>query len=184
LTQSDLQKCIIAKNISSITTAGASICEIVDDYLASWIADIHFVNETKTSMKVLIDTLKFPHRLCHNTKEEWVTDLRNLDNSDLQHFKYCVSNFYLISEHAEFVHNARSRMLTEVAEKILSIEKDWVELNMYDVSAAFMHDTTGQMDGLHLLGPPMKVLMTKFFSHLCNGVNLSKQQAMQWFLSF
>jgi len=52
LTQSDLQKRIIAKNISSITTAGASICEIVDDYLASWIADIHFVNETKTSMKV------------------------------------------------------------------------------------------------------------------------------------
>jgi hypothetical protein len=83
--------------------------------------------------------------------------------------KYWVTSLYITGEREEFVHNGRSRMFTEIAEPILGLKgKGWTEFNIYDIGSAFMYDTTGQMDGLHMIGPPMKMVMTKFFSHLCS----------------
>ena len=170
LTNPQLQKCIIAKNISNIRVEGMSIMNIVKDYLAVRLEDIVFVNATDTTVEVTLDTIKFPHLLWHYSMDECATQLRELKDSNPLRPRYWMTGFYLTSEREEFVTNGRSRMLVELAETILVQEKGWIELNMYDMSAAFMYDTTGQKDGLHLIGPPMKMLITKFFSHLCDGV--------------
>jgi hypothetical protein len=171
LTTPQLQQCIIKKNISNITTTGTSIASIVKDYLAVRIADLHFVKSTGPTVVVDISTNSFPHLLWHSSLEEIAAKLDKLPNSTLDRPKYWMTSLYITSEREEFVHNGRSRMFTEIAEPILT-DKGWTELNMYDMGAAFMYDTTGQMDGLHLVGPPMKMLMTKFFSHLCRDVDL------------
>jgi hypothetical protein len=170
-TNSELQRCIVKKNISSITTSGSSISTILSDYLAVRTAGLSYVNETDLTVKVDISTNSFPHLLWHNTMEEIATTLKKLPKSTSSMQKYWVTSLYITGEREEFVHNGRSRMFTEIAEPILK-EKGWTELNMYDMGAAFMYDTTGQMDGLHVIGPPMKMVMTKFFSHLCTDVDL------------
>ena len=39
--------------------------------------------------------------------------------------------------------------------------------NAFDMSAAFSYDTATQLDGLHIIGPPMKMMVTKIFHHVC-----------------
>ena len=43
-------------------------------------------------------------------------------------------------------------------------------LNGFDVTAAFTFDTDGQGDGMHITGPPIKVVVMKFFHHLCQTI--------------
>ena len=169
-TTSQLQECITKKNISSITTAGASISLIVSDYLRIRTRGLHFPNSTENTIEISIDTISFPHLLWHMSTEELISHLSALPVATPLKQKYWLTSFYISSEREQFVHNGRARVYTEVAEPILKA-KGWIELNMYDVGAAFAFDTTGQMDGLHLLGPPIKVLMTKLFHHLCQDLD-------------
>jgi hypothetical protein len=43
-------------------------------------------------------------------------------------------------------------------------------INAFDMTAAFTYDSATQMDGMHMIGPPMKMLVTKLFHHLCSGI--------------
>jgi hypothetical protein len=38
------------------------------------------------------------------------------------------------------------------------------------LDVAFTYDAATQMDGMHLIGPPMKMLVTKLFHHVCSDV--------------
>jgi hypothetical protein len=38
------------------------------------------------------------------------------------------------------------------------------------LTVAFTYDSATQMDGMHMIGPPMKMLVTKLFHHLCSGI--------------
>jgi hypothetical protein len=40
-------------------------------------------------------------------------------------------------------------------------------LQVYDLTAALSYDTATQADGMHIIGPPMKMAITKLFHHLC-----------------
>ena len=40
-------------------------------------------------------------------------------------------------------------------------------LNAFDMSAAFTYETATQFDGMHIVGPPMKMMITKLFHHIC-----------------
>jgi len=35
---------------------------------------------------------------------------------------------------------------------------------------AFTYDAAAQMDGMHMLGPPVKAIVTKLFHHVCSNV--------------
>jgi hypothetical protein len=35
---------------------------------------------------------------------------------------------------------------------------------------AFTYDSATQMDGMHIVGPPMKMIVTKLFHHVCKDV--------------
>jgi hypothetical protein len=43
-------------------------------------------------------------------------------------------------------------------------------INGFDVIAEFVFDTAGQADGMHINGPPIKAIVTKFFHDMCLGV--------------
>jgi hypothetical protein len=43
-------------------------------------------------------------------------------------------------------------------------------INGFDIGAEFAFDTVGQADGMHINGPPIKAIVTKFFHYLCRGV--------------
>jgi len=47
---------------------------------------------------------------------------------------------------------------------------DYMPINAFDMSAAFAFDVTTQDDGMHAIGLPMKMAITKLFHHMCKDV--------------
>jgi hypothetical protein len=41
-------------------------------------------------------------------------------------------------------------------------------ITAHDMSAAMTFDTAGQKDGMHINGPPAKMILTKLFHYLCS----------------
>ena len=167
----EIQACVGRKNISSIEVRGASISSIVDGYLSQKLENI---NMSKSSHKtVILDTLKMPHILWGNSLAKFQTDLEDFPNVSYtftgidEH--YWISGFYFTSEREPHVQVDRSLQFSKAAYDVLS-KKGYKMINGLDVTAAFSFDTDGQADGLHICGPPIRAIITKFFHHLCHEV--------------
>lgn len=160
-----LQQCIDKKSISSIQTKGSSISSIVKVYLNQKLRNIKMVKSgTRT---VIFDTLKMPHLLWHNSidvQRKQFEEFPNVTDSNIEHF--WLSGFYFTSEREPHVNVDRSLLYSKMAMDILT-PKGYKMINGFDVSAAFAYDTDAQADGLHITGPPMKEIVTKFLHHLC-----------------
>jgi hypothetical protein len=72
--------------------------------------------------------------------------------------------------HVETTHVARMIKYSTIVPKIME-PKGYKMINTFDMSAAFPYDTATQMDGMHVIGPPMKMVVTKLLhQHMCVGV--------------
>jgi len=166
----EIQQCIDQKNISKIDVRGASISEIVTDYMSQKLQRINMTDETTGMHSVVLDTLKMPHVLWHMSVDEWRKNLESFpDMSDSEDEYYWVTGFYYTSEREPHVRVDRSLQYSKLAWDILT-PKGYKMINAFDLSAAFAFDTDGQADGMHILGPPPKAVITKFFHHLCHQV--------------
>ncbi|CAB9517286.1 NB-ARC domain [Seminavis robusta] len=167
-TNNQLQTCLTKRRISSIQTKGASISGMMKKYL-----NVRLANTTldkSGTIEVVVDTLKWPHLLWHESEDDWIENLSHfpsVDPSKKEH--YWVSGFFVTSEREPYVQVERARRLIEVMDSILT-PKGYKMINAFEPSAAFSHDTAAQGDGLHILGPPMKSILTKVFHHMCSDV--------------
>jgi hypothetical protein len=176
-TNDQLQQCITQRRIGSITTSGASISAMVEQYLKVRMVDMKLApmlsgdtEATGEPMSVVVDTLKWPHLLWHNTEDQWVDMLKSypaVNATREEH--YWVSSFFVASEREPYVQVARAERLAKYAQEILT-PKGYKMINAFDSSAAFAFDTAGQGDGLHVVGPPMKAILTQIFHHMCSTV--------------
>jgi hypothetical protein len=168
ITNQEIQACISTKNISKIAVSGASISAILEKYVKQRIRDLQFANDVPESKKVIIDTLKMPHLLWHNNQESYLAELHAMPNitEDVEH--YFVTGFYYTSEREPHVQVDRSLLYSQLAWEVLT-PKGYKMINGFDVTAAFAFDTAGQFDGLHIIGPPIRSIITKLFHHLCLG---------------
>jgi hypothetical protein len=125
---------------------------------------------TSGSKKVIIDTLKWPHLLWHQSESEWIEIMQEMPNVDkVRVMHFVVTGFYVSSEREPYVTVERSRLLSQVVETVL-VPKGYKLIEAFELSAAFTFDTAGQHDGLHIVGPPAKAIVTKVFHHLCANV--------------
>jgi hypothetical protein len=172
-----LQQCITQRRIGSITTSGASIAAMIDQYLQVRMADMKLApllsgdtEAVQEPLSVVIDTLKWPHLLWHDSEDQWVAILEGFPDVDAtKEEHYWVSSFFVASEREPYVQVARAERLAKHAQKILT-PKGYRMINAFDLTAAFAYDTAGQGDGLHVIGPPMKAILTKIFHHMCSSV--------------
>jgi len=166
-----IQRCIDRENISSIKLEGVSIRSVVDSYMMQKLENIHMTNAGEDTLSVVLDTLKWPHLLWHNSigeyKQHLADNFPNVTGSNTEY--YFVTGFYVTSEREPHVTLDRSLQFSQIASDIL-IPKGYKLINGFDLSAAFAFDTDGQADGLHILGPPIQAIVTKFFHHLCRDI--------------
>ena len=171
-----LQQCISQRRIGSITTSGASIAAMLNQYLQVRMTGLKLVpspagdsESTGDTLSVVIDTLRWPHLLWHESEDQWVDMLNSfpLVNATKEEH-YWVSSFFVASEREPYVHVVRAERLAKHAQEILS-PKGYKMINAFDLTAAFAYDTAGQGDGLHVVGPPMKAIIAKIFHHMCSG---------------
>lgn len=178
-TDHDLQACITKRNILSITLHGRSLANFLNQYLQLRLQRIHMANATRGGTHVLLHTFAHPHLLWKQSPADWVQELEkriiiassfelqnNLTTHNLEH--YWTTGFYFSSERQAFIHQGRSEHFTEVASEYLARRHpEYRMLSAMDLTAAFTFDAATQQDGLHIIGPPMKMMITKLFHHMC-----------------
>ena len=167
MSSAEIQQCIDRKNISKIEMQGASVKNVLETYIAQKLKGIQMVEQTKTSRTIILDTLKMPHVVWHESMKEFGNNLDNypeVDSKKLEH--YFVTGFYFSSEREPHVIADRSLQFSNLAWEKLT-PKGYKMINAFDATAAFTFDSDGQNDGLHITGPPIRATLTKFFHHLC-----------------
>merc|ERR1719356_351876 len=130
---------------------------------------ISLTPEGTGTLTVALDTLKLPHLLWSNSARhqkklfgEFPTVANNTEH-------YIVTGYYISSERESHIQVDRSLQFSRMAQEIL-VPKGYRLINVFGASAGFTFDTSGQGDGMHVVGPPPKVAITKFFHHLCHDV--------------
>ena len=173
-TTQELQECITERKISSIEVLGNSIAHFFNRYVEQRTRDIVFYSVDDESIEVYANTLSLLH-ISTNSKEDLVEYFQEADE-DPRHENYFLGTFYQSSERDTYSFTDYQAFVHNVAEPIL-LEKNWTILDGYGPSAAFTFDTAAQNDGMHLIGPPMKTLITKFFHHMCYSNNVKSTSA-------
>jgi hypothetical protein len=168
LTQKQIQTCVDRRHISKISVVGCSVAGFLSEYVNQRLQGIQFVNASDKTINVVLDTLWITHKLWHDTVTTFKTfldGLKPIDPSNEEHF--FISSFFYSSEREPHVLADRSLQFSRLAHEILK-PKGYKMINAFDPTAAFTYDSAGQLDGLHIAGPPMKAITNKFFHHLCS----------------
>ena len=165
-TNSQLQQCISKQKISSIIHVGKSISGIIKKYVNHRTEDIVFYDSSLPDHRsVTISTLQLLH-ISYNNSKILQEGFRNLPNATESQEYYWASSLFTSSERDAMLFSDYQYNVSVLAEGILR-EKGWKMLNAFDMSAAFTYDTAGQNDGMHIVGPAMKSLVTKLFHYMC-----------------
>lgn len=140
----EIQHCVDVRNISSISTKGASISAMLGGVLSQKLQNI---NMTTGGKSVFVDTLAMPHLLWHNGIRAYQEKLEVafpslLDDDGVEH--YFVTGFYYTSEREPHVQVDRSLQYSKMAYDILS-PKGYRMINAFDVTSAFAYDTDSQV---------------------------------------
>ena len=122
------------------------------------------------SIHAVADTLKILHKSVEN-KEEIVKFLEAIAGVKPQTENYFFSSMYSSSEREPLCYMDYQRMISREWANPILLRNNWTVLESYGLSAAFTFDTATQNDGLHIIGPTMKTMATKFFHHICYGNN-------------
>jgi len=176
-TDAELQTCIDAKRIVSFNPEGASISEFLHEYVSQRIEFVKPFNVStaaapeegnKRGTFSILSTKKLLHLLFY-LDEELEEEIAKFPNVTEDQEFFVVGGFFLSSERDTYAEVERVRWASDRIKTELG-PKGYKYLDAYDLSAAFTYDTATQMDGMHIIGPPMKALITKYFHYLCKDV--------------
>jgi len=167
LSQEELQKCVKKKNVSGFDFRGASISKFMRQYFEKRIDEIIFVDENKTnSQTVVIDTLKSPHLLWHMTMEKIQNEVEKKPPAENKGFYFVVTPMFISSERENHDLSIRAEQFSRIMHEILT-PKGYKILDYFHPSAAFTYEMATQIDGMHIIGLPMKLLFAQVMTQLC-----------------
>lgn len=148
----EIQQCIDRKNISDIALEGMSVKQMLKLYIGQKLKGVQLVKQTSTTRKVVLDTLKMPHVVWHDSVNEFgmkLDEYEQVNDETLEY--YFVTGFYFSSEREPHVTADRSLQFSNLAREKLT-PKGYKMINAFDVTAAFTYDSDAQNDGLHITG--------------------------------
>ena len=167
-TNQQLQQCINEKRLSTFVTEGRSVAAFIKEYFDFRLAPLELFRGAD-GKKVIVSTLSLLHKTAAPDTSLARPELEAMPPVPNNTEYFIVSGFYLSSERETHGHVERIMHLSLLAEEIL-VPKGYQFINVFDVSTAMTYDTATQMDGMHLIGPTMKMLLTKIFHYLCHDV--------------
>jgi hypothetical protein len=177
LTDAELQQCVNEKRIGLYSVQGASISLYVGQYIQQRLSRIKLyapptgapVSIATQATNLTISTFKLPHLLWHMNTSQWRDELEKVPSVlDESNEYYFLTGFYYSSEREPWVTVEHAESLSQLMQQIL-VPKGWRLINAFDVTAAFTYEAATQEDGLHMIGPPMKLIVTKILHHLCKN---------------
>jgi hypothetical protein len=160
-TNEQLQQCVDTKKIGEFKTEGKSISLYLKQYLIQRIDGINLYKGSD-AITVKLSTLSLLHAFGPGFAEEMKARPQVGELEEI----FWVTGFYLSSEREPGTIGPQMERYSRIAYDILQ-SKGYKMLQVYDLTAAFSYDTATQADGMHIIGPPMKMAITKLFHHMC-----------------
>mmetsp|Transcript_15140 Transcript_15140/g.31211 ORF Transcript_15140/g.31211 Transcript_15140/m.31211 type:complete len:697 (-) Transcript_15140:1269-3359(-) len=170
-TDSQLQQCVDALQISKFETDGRSIAQYLGEYLQQRTQNLQLF-QGSNGRKVTLSTLGLLHNMDRfkGDFDQWLQSQPTLsfDKNNSKEIVFVVGGYFLSSQRAVF---AQAHNVDYANQKIQQqlLPKGYRYLNAYDLSIAMAYVTT-QQDGMHLIGPTCKMVITKMLHHLCKDV--------------
>ena len=166
--EAELQQCIDRRKLYGFEVEGQSIASLIRGWLRKRFENITLYDDTGAGggTKVTISTFALLHS-CYkpdSVRDYFEKDARKV-TKDEEFF--WVSGYFLSSERALLCTASRMREFSIWGDRLLT-PKGYKMINAYDMSAAMTFDTAGQKDGMHINGPPAKMILTKLFHYLCS----------------
>jgi hypothetical protein len=183
-TKDQLQSCVTHHRIASMDLFGKSITDFLSEYLGQRLKGIVMYQPAvegggggaEPGVKVVLTTLGALH-WASRSDEDLATAANGEMRQLLEKFTgsnnkppkvYLVPGYFLSSERATHRYVDRMQLVNErVIAPLVGGETNVTLLEAFDMSAAFTYDTATQNDGMHIIGPTMKMIITKLFHHLC-----------------
>lgn len=166
--EAELQQCIDRRKLYGFEVEGRSIAALIRGWLRKRFENITLYDDAGAGggTKVTISTFALLHS-CY--KPDSVRNFFEKDARNITEYEeyYWVSGYLLSSERALLCTASRMREFGVWGDRLLT-PKGYKMINAYDMSAAMTFDTAGQKDGMHINGPPAKMILTKLFHYLCS----------------
>ena len=169
-TDAQLEQCFQARRIKRFNISGVSIANYLQDYFEQRLNHLRLYDNEIDGVTVTLTTLGLIHMVTtpEHKFETWLKSFRNhsLDDKNLI---FLVSGYYLASEREIHAHMEKMHYFNDRLRSVM-IPKGYRYLNAFDLSAAMSFEVAGQLDGMHLVGPTCKMVITKMLHHLCSDV--------------
>jgi hypothetical protein len=173
-TDDELQICIDERKIHTIDGDGQSIWHYLRQYLYQRIQNLTMYNneKLKDGVEIRLSSLSLLHHHYAGLREAY----ESMPVIDTNHMEfYWVNSIYLSSEREDEGRGPAQLMKSQIVQEILE-PKHYRMINFYDMTKAFTYDTATQMDGMHIIGPPMKMVMTKLFHYMCYNTSIEHRE--------
>lgn len=167
-TESELQQCVDRRKLYGFKVDGASVAAMINAHFSERMENINFYNNTEfgDGTKVTISTFRLLHYSNFpNTVKDYFENKAPNVTKDEEFF--WVSGYFLSSEREIQATASRMKQYSVWGEKYLTL-KGYKMINAHDMTAAFTYDTAWQDDGMHISGPPVKMILTKVLHYLCS----------------
>jgi len=185
-TDVELQQCVDRRKLYGFQVTGKSISTMLVNYVNQRLKNIRLYDH-KThgdGIEVILSTFALPHYCTYGEFKPSLQKafskaglkyadekIRYLYNSILQNVTanqeyFWTSGYFLSSERELMCTAPKMKRFSLIGEELLN-PKGYKMINAYDMSAALTYDTAAQDDGLHIIGPTMKMITTKLFHFLC-----------------
>jgi hypothetical protein len=172
-TDEELQICINERKIHTIDGSGRSIWDFLQQYLKQRIQNLVLYNNNKKAkdgVEIHLSTLSLLHHHAIGMRE-YCESMPVIDTNHNEY--YWVNSVYMSSEREHEARGPTQLIKSKMAQDILG-PKHYRMINLYDMTTAFTYDTATQMDGMHIIGPPMKMVITKLFHYMCYNTSVSQ----------
>jgi hypothetical protein len=176
LTNNQLQQCVDGRKIKAFQVQGASISRFMNAFLTIRLKNISLYvpseneaapDDNRTQpLTVTLSTFYVPHLLWHLTTSQQREHLEAARLVGENEESYFLTGYYYTSEREPWVTVDHADWLAKAMQEIL-VPKGWRMINGFDISAAFTYEVATQGDGLHMIGGPAKMVITKLFHYLC-----------------
>ena len=169
-TDEQLQICIDERKIYKIDGSGQSIWHFLRQYLYHRISHLKlYDNEAMDGLEIHLSSLQLTHEPLNTLRTKLMEERPVLDSHRIEF--YWVNSVYMSSEREQEARGAVQLMKSAIAQDVLG-PRNYYMLNLYDMTKAFTYDTATQMDGFHIIGPPMKMLISKLFHYMCYNTSV------------
>jgi hypothetical protein len=173
-TDAQLQTCINERKIYKIDGSGQSIWHFLRQYLYQRIRPLKlYDNQAMDGLEIHLSSLQLTHEPMNTLRAKLMKERPILDPNRTEF--YWVNSVYMSSEREQEARGAVQVIKSAMAQDVLG-PKNYYMLNLYDMTKAFTYDTATQMDGFHIIGPPMKMLISKLFHYMCYNTSVTPRQ--------